>query len=112
MNAASDAGPRARFAELLFRMQRGAALQDYREAHALLASGSELAQGLADARALYGAQGARVVLMAKALCDFSKPEIDGGLSAREMKDLVRAVENFARNPGLPSSDLRAKTERS
>ncbi|MCZ8124831.1 MAG: hypothetical protein O9277_15580 [Magnetospirillum sp.] len=100
---------RARFAETLFRLQTRADVRDYREAHRFLTSGLDLAQGLADALGLYGPRGARVVAMAKALCDFEKPEIDGGLPMRTKTDLVRAVEAFARDPGLPKSRLQAKT---
>lgn len=106
MSAASDANRRVRFAEILFRLQRGADLRDYRDAHEFLAAGYDLTRGLSDARALHGAQGARVVAMAKALCDFTDPAVDAGLSMRMKADLIGAVEAFARNPGLPESDLR------
>jgi hypothetical protein len=90
---------RVRLAEILRRIATSLDPNDYLEAHALLASGINLAQGLADARAIFGPQRAHAISIAKALCDVAHPDLEGKLPTRVRVDLVRAVEKFARDPG-------------
>lgn len=102
------AAPRDLLARKLFTLQKRVTAKDYLDIEALLGAGLGLAQGLADARAIHGPERAHVVSMVKALCDTEHPDLTDELPRRTKASLLRAAEEFARNPGLPRSRLQAK----